>query len=254
MIDPTSTADPLVYDEAVDPELRALLGLGEPPPPPEISPDVDLGPLSWLVATAHAALDQETRARLNRWIPTADDLDAYLRAVREVLGQVREDVLAKTPLEQEFRPLYRDLVLAAAWQESCWRQFVRRNGKLVALRSPVGSVGIMQVNQRVWRGAYDQKGLLGDLAYNARAGAEILMHYLRDYAIAKGEHRRAGGLANLARATYATYNGGPQHLTRYRAGKGSRALKQIDASFWEKFVAVQRGRELEVARCFGFGS
>jgi len=70
-------------------------------------------------------------------------------------------------------------VLATAWQESCWRQFVRRGGQIVR-PSPVGSVGIMQVNQCVWRGAYDQKGLLGDIAYNARARAEIVLHYLRD--------------------------------------------------------------------------
>ena len=68
---------------------------------------------------------------------------------------------------------YRRLVPATAWQESCWRQFIRRGGKLVAIRSRVGSVGIMQVNERVWRGVYDRKGLVGDIAYNTRAGAEI---------------------------------------------------------------------------------
>ena len=251
MIDPTTPGDPLDYTDAVDPELRDLLGLGAPLPPPDVAPDVEVDPLSWLVPSAVAGVDPAALRRLNSWIATKDDLDPYLRAVRDLLLTVREETLAKTPLDEQFRPLFRDLVLASAWQESCWRQFVRRGGKLVTLRSPVGSVGIMQVNERVWRGAYDRRGLVGDMAYNARAGSEILMHYLRDYAIAKGEHRRPGGIANLPRATYAVYNGGPGHLTRYRR-KTRRSLAAIDTGFLEKFQAVQQGRELEVARCWGY--
>jgi hypothetical protein len=252
MLDPSAAGDPLEYDEEVDPELRSLLGLGAPPPPPEPSPEVDFDVLSWLVTPAVAAVDSQLRQRLGTWIPTADDLGKYLRAVRELLVGIREEPSAA--LEEQYRALYRDLVLATAWQESCWRQFIRRGGKLVALRSRVGSVGIMQVNERVWRGAYDRKGLVGDMAYNARAGAEILLHYLRDYAIARGEHRKDGGIGNLARATYAVYNGGPRHLTRYRSRATPRSLKAIDEGIWEKFVAVQQGRELEVARCYGYGT
>jgi len=251
MLDPSAAGDPLAYDEDVDPELRALFGFGAPPPAPEVSPDVDFDVLSWLVPAAVAAVDPQLRQRLNTWIPTASDLDQYLRAVRELLIGVREEPIAA--LEDQYRPLYRDLVLATAWQESCWRQFVRRAGKLVALRSRVGSVGIMQVNERVWRGVYDRKGLVGDIAYNARAGAEILLHYLRDYAIARGEHQKPGGIGNLARATYAVYNGGPRHLTRYRNRATPRSLKAIDEAFWERFVVVQQGRETDVAKCFGWG-
>lgn len=254
MIDPVSPDDPLRYGEELDPELRTLLGFdAPPPPPPEISPDVELDVLWWLVAPAYAALDREAIARLNRWIPGSQDLDAYLRLVRELLRQVHEEALAATTLEETFRPAYRHLVLATAWQESCWRQFVRRGGKIVPLRSPVGSVGIMQVNQRVWRGVYDQKGLLGDIAYNARAGAEILLHYLRDYGLARGEHRQPGGAANLVRVTYALYNGGPRNLARYRGRKPNRAFERVLDAFFEKYQAVQAGRELEVARCWGFG-
>lgn len=257
MLDPVSAADPVVPDDAVDPELRGLLGLDAPPPPPEIPPDVELEeePLSWLpslVGTAHA-IDRPALARLNTWVPTPGDLPDYLRAVRALLAEVREEPLAAGKLDSAHHALFRHLVFATAWQESCWRQFVRRDGKLVPLRSPVGSVGIMQVNRRVWRGVYDQNGLLGDMAYNARAGTEILLHYLRDYAIARGENRRPGGADNLARATYAVYNGGPQHLTRYRARNPARSLKHIDQSFWEKFTAVRAGRELEVASCWPWG-
>jgi hypothetical protein len=252
MIDPTTPGDPLAYTDAVDDELRDLLGLGAPLPPPDVSPDVEVDPLSWLVPSAIAAADAATLRRLNSWMPAAGDLDAYLRAVRDLLAQVWEETLGKGALDEPFRPLFRDLVLATAWQESCWRQFVRRGGKLVTLRSPVGSVGIMQVNERVWRGAYDRRGLVGDIAYNARAGSEILLHYLRDYALAKAEHRQPGGVGNLARATYAVYNGGPGHLTRYRVRGTRRSLADIDDAFREKLEAVQQGRELEVARCWGF--
>ena len=109
----------------------------------------------------------------------------------------------------------------------------------------------MQVNWRVWRGVYDVAGLRRDIAYNARAGAEILFHYLRDYAIKAGEHRQPGGVDNLPRATYAIYNGGPGHMARYRKKGESRALRKIDDAFWRKFQAVRAGGELGVAECFG---
>jgi hypothetical protein len=44
--------------------------------------------------------------------------------------------------------------LATAWQESCWRQFIKKSGRLEPLISRAGAVGIMQVNPNVWRGFY----------------------------------------------------------------------------------------------------
>jgi hypothetical protein len=251
MVAPASAEDPVAYGVEVDPELRALMGLGPPLPPPDVAPEVELDPLSWLVPPARAGMDHEAVARLNRWAPTRRDAAEYLPLVRAMLDDVREQALAGATLEEPFRPIYRNLVVATAWQESCWRQFVRRNGKLVTLRSPVGALGLMQVNQHVWRGAYDVKGLLGDIAYNARAGAEILLHYLRDYAIAKREHLRAGGPDNLPRATYAVYNGGPGQLARYRARSPHRRASRVDAAFWKKYLAVRAGQEIDPAPCFG---
>jgi len=251
MIAPASTEDPVAYSEEVDPELRTLLGLGPPLPPPDVAPDVQLDLESWLVGTAWADVDGEAIARLNRWAPSSDDLDTYLPLVRDLLDHLRRQALEGSDLTPEFQGVYLALVPATAWEESCWRQFVRQNGRLVPLRSPVGSIGIMQVNQHVWRGAYDVRGLHGDIAYNGRAGSEILLHYLRDYAIARGEERQPGGIDNLARATYALYNGGPGHMTRYRGRHRSQALKRIDDGFWEKYVATRAGREMEVARCYG---
>jgi hypothetical protein len=106
----------------------------------------------------------------------------------------------------------------------------------------------MQVNRNTWRGVYDLKGLGGDIEYNGNSGGEILLYYLTRYAIRKKEDKQERG--NLARATYAAYNGGPGHLARYRAVKPNPALKKVDEAFWKKFQAVSSGRELEVQRCY----
>jgi soluble lytic murein transglycosylase-like protein len=154
-----------------------------------------------------------------------------------------------------YQPVYRHLVLATGWQESCWRQFIRSSsGAITYLRSPVGSTGMMQVNEHVWRGLYDLRGLRWDIHYNSRAGSEILLHYLENYAIARGEDREPGGIDNLARATYAVYNGGPGHLTRYRTKSTKPALKKIDELFWQKYQAVSAGKEMDVAHCLVGGA
>jgi hypothetical protein len=246
---PTAPEDPLAYSTAVDPDLRALLGLGPPLAPPEISPDVAPDLLSWLVRPAFAGLPAADLARLNRWAPARGDLDEYLPLVRRLLVDVADTTLAGAKLRADARALFRPLVLATAWQESCWRQYVRGGGgKLTPLRSSVGSVGLMQVNVHVWRGVYEVRGLHGDIAYNGRAGSEILLHYLRDHAVRAGEDRYPDG---LARSTYAIYNGGPGHRARYRAKTPRASLARIDKTFLEKYRAVRAGREMEVARCWG---
>jgi len=247
MIVPTAGEDALDYSEAIDPTLRALFGFGEPLPPPAENPDVDLS--WWRPAAAWAAGD--LTARLNKWVPTRQEVPEYLPLVHELLTETATQTLQKHPLDPQFHQLYRWLLPATAWKESCWRQFVRAGGTLKPMRSPVGAIGIMQVNPKVWRGFYDVKGLGQDIGYNAMAGAEILLRYLRDYAIAKGEHTATGSLDNLARAAYAVYNGGPGHLRRYRKAKTSRSLRKIDESFLDKYRKIKAGNALAVAECFG---
>jgi hypothetical protein len=153
-------------------------------------------------------------------------------------------------LSNEFHELYRHLVLVAAWQETCWRQFIKVGDGIKPIRSKRGAVGLMQVVPRVWRGFYDTNGLTFDIFYNARAGSEILLHYLENYAIAKGEHQVTGKIDNLARATYAAYNGGPTQLTRYRTQSTSRKVRAIDQAFYKKFRLTEKGNELAVADCY----
>lgn len=249
--------EPTLPGEESEPELRS------PPPSTSLLPgwlrDL-LDPSRWLAGSAHAAplpeetvagLGREQLARLNRWVPERTELPEYLPLVRTLLRATSTETAHAKSLAPAWRKLYGDLQLATAWQETCWRQYVRLGGAIRPLRSSAGAVGLMQVNTRAWRGFYDPRGLTGDIAYNGRAGSEILLHYLVDLALAKSEHKQPGGAENLVRASYAAYNGGPRHLTRYRRSSTSKSLRAIDASLFRKYKAVREGRELEVARCFG---
>jgi hypothetical protein len=208
-----------------------------------------------LVAPAHAAPavpppPAPSTSVLDVVAPGLAELEAYLPKVAEVLRDAAALAFARSDLERERLETFRHLVLAAAWQESCWRQYIERRGRLQPLRSSVGALGLMQVHPRVWRGFYSVDGLAWSIGYNARAGSEILLHYLRDYAIARGEEM-GGGPDALARASYAAYHGGPSHLRRYREPKRwNSALVAIDRAFYDKYLAVAAGAELRVRECF----
>jgi hypothetical protein len=252
IVAPASAEDPLAYSSAVDPDLRQLFGFGAPLPPPDLSgvPDGEAWWRQWLAPRPALAVGEPPSPKsLERWIADRDTIDAYLQTIREVLDEVTKQTLAGADLEERYHDLYRRLVLAAAWQESCWRQFIRARDKVTYIKSAVGSTGMMQVNEHVWRGVYDLRGLRWDIRYNGRAGSEILLHYLEDYAVARGEDKQPGGIENLARATYAVYNGGPGQLTRYRKKNESKSLKRIDDLFAAKYKAVTTGKETDVKQC-----
>jgi soluble lytic murein transglycosylase-like protein len=188
---------------------------------------------------------------LDRWIPTREELVEYLPRVGDLLGATALRTQRKKVLAGSYAKLFRNLVLTTAWQESCWRQFVRKGNTVSPLTSSVGALGIMQVNPRVWRGFYDVKSLRTSTKYNALAGSEILHHYLVDYAIKQREDQVRKNLDDLARATYAAYNAGPRQLDRYRRPfpKGQTGHR-IDADFWEKYQQVKKGNDLAVKSCF----
>jgi Transglycosylase SLT domain len=199
----------------------------------------------WLGVTLAAETNIK---KLNEWVPEESELEPYLLAVRGLLTGLSDKVGIKSKLAEDHKPLYRHIVLTAAWQESCWRQFIKKGKSLTPLASASGDLGLMQVNRNTWRNLYDIKRLGGDIEYNGNAGGEILHYYLTRYAVKNNEHKQQGG--DLARATYSAYNGGPSHLTRYRAAKQNPELKKIDEAFWDKFQIVSSGRELEVQRCY----
>ncbi|ABA58983.1 lytic transglycosylase domain-containing protein [Nitrosococcus oceani] len=251
IIAPQAGHHPLFYNFKVDPELRRLLGFSVAPSPSRKNSQLNLNEGLWRNAWAADSVDRPLISRLNQWVPTTKDMGTYLPMVHQLLDQTVSHLLQTHPLESQYHSLYRWLLLATAWQESCWRQFTKKGDKIRPFHSGGGSVGLMQINQNVWRGFYDVHDLNWDIAYNAQAGGEILLRYLVDYAIKKGEHKKTGDLDNLARATYAAYNGGPGHLRRYRKAGTPESLRKIDASFWDKYRTIKQGNELAVAQCFG---
>lgn len=254
MVEPAGGGDPIAYSLNVDNALRDMLGFSAfNAASPSGTRRSGLRGLPGIFHT-QAALSFWSRAafaaepglkKLNDWVPGSADLKAYLVAVRNLLAALSDRLAAKGKLPEERKPLYRQIVFTAAWQESCWRQFVKRGTPMV---SATGDLGLMQVNRNTWRNLYDLKQLTGDIEYNGNAGGEILLYYLSRYALRKKEDQQPGG--HLARATYSAYNGGPGQLARYRAAKQNPALKKVDEAFWEKFQAVSSGRELDVQRCY----
>ncbi len=243
-----SVDDPdLAYDTAVDPALRQLLGLE-----PDFSEDDATSfLLDWLLRPAYAAEINPTLVKqLNGWVPKRRDIDEYLRIMAQLLDAIALAERDKGKVPAAFFEIYDTLLRATAWQESCWRQYIEKAGAVHTIQSSAGALGLMQVNKHVWRGVYDIDTLTDNIGYNARAGNEILVHYLVDYAIKKGEHEVTGDANNLARATYAVYNGGPRHLSRYRNPASSKTLKKIDNAFWKKYLAIQQEGPAAVKQCY----
>ena len=240
----------LNYSTDIDPALRHLMGFEPEFPLSSTAPSAPWWVHLIPAADAGPSIDPALSQRLAGWVPQRSDLDAYLREVARLFDQVAQAEHARGHITARFMPVYDTLLRATAWEETCWRQFILKSGQIEPIRSPSGSVGIMQVNTHVWRGLYDVNGLLKDAGYNARAGNEILVHYLVDYAIKQKEHDKGGSLDSLARATYAIYNGGPGHIARYRKPGTGAALRKIDAAFWEKYLALKRGGPEVVKQCY----
>ncbi len=241
--------NPLHYDEAVDPELRQLFQL---PVSPESNQPSGFNFDFWPIRSAWAKSSNE---RLELWVPSRSELSEYLPMIRTLLTDSASSTAANaaenTQFDASVKKIFQSMVLATAWQESCWRQYVIKDRKIVTLRSSSGDSGLMQMNERVWRGLYDTQKLRWDTAYNAQAGAEVLLRYLVKYALKRGEQKHQGGLDNLARSSYSAYNGGPDQTSRYRNPQAPSAHRKIDAAFWTKYQAVKQGKELQVAECLG---
>lgn len=246
MINAGDAEDLLRYGNEVDPELRELWQR-------QIEIQRKAEPSAWhfllsVIPQAHAAASEKS---LNMWAPRQSELDVYLPRIADLLSGSATRAVEEQALADNYRDLFQDLVLATAWQESCWRQYVVKDQKIVPLRSSSGDVGLMQINERVWRGFYDIQKLRWDIDYNSHAGAEVLMNYLVKYALKKGEQNQPGGLTNLARASYSAYNGGPRQISRYRESDVPVSHQKVDALFWEKYQQVTDGQELNVASCLG---
>jgi hypothetical protein len=276
---PRLRSDPLTFSFDEDPELQKLFNIRPPltthdplpeerddAPEPATSPgDSSASVLtnylarlaSWAAPDASAALlpvtiDGEIRTvarRLYRRVPEPASLQDYTADVGQLLDLSASREIDDDYLEAQYGPTTRRLVRSAAWQESCWRQFVRRNKRITYLESSTRDLGLMQVNEYVWRGFYNIPRLKWDIAYNAGAGAQILLRRLRDCARYAAGHGVASSSDDLVRSAYSAYNGGPTACNRWNTVGVPSEKALIDVSFWLKYQALEQGRQLDVLQC-----
>src|SRR5260370_30946337 len=132
-------------------------------------------------------------------------------------------------------------------EEGWWGQFERKGDTITSRASALASVGLMQINQRVWRGFYNVERLRWDTAYNARAGAEILLGYFRQYGIEEG--RRSGHVEDAVRATYSVYNARPRAVSRYRDHGSTPRERRGDETFWALYRGFAAGGTADLLAC-----
>ncbi len=192
-------------------------------------------------------------SRLHHWLPPRGDLRPFIFKMEKLLTRTTAALLKKSALHRVYHDFFKRLVLSTAWQESCFRQFVRKKGKITYLISyNQSSVGLMQVNKRVWRGIYDIHSLMWNIHYNAAAGCEILQQYLTRYALPRLRRLKNKALMTeetVAGTVYAMYNGGPKQLRRYLKRKRAKRRFKSDRLFLKKFRLTTKGRLFQAALC-----
>jgi hypothetical protein len=252
---PGYQGDPLEYSDAPDPKLQDLFKFRDPDGPPRrLRRKPATPPQSWILPwlaprVAHADEADEWRqlsGRLDKWVPAQNELPSYREIVDRLLTLAAERSFDGEAIDERFDDLFRDLVKAVAWQESCWRQFVRDRGAAIApIQSSTGDVGMMQINVRVWRGFFNPVKLRWSAGYNAGAGAEILWQLLGRYGTKEARER----LANAARSSYSAYHGGPRRYQRYRRADTPPEMRLIDQAFWDKYQAISSGQAGDRVLC-----
>jgi hypothetical protein len=192
----------------------------------------------------------EVARRLGHAVVDSNNAPRYRDDMARLLGLSADHEIAQSKMDRRYRPTFRTLVKSAAWQESCWRQFVRTKGRVRWLESSSGDIGLMQVNKHVWRGFYNLQKLRWDVLYNAGAGAEILDQMMTG--VLRRPHIdpfRYDPVA-LVRSTYAAYNGGPDAYNRWRRGAlEPNPARAIDSAFLAKYGATARGNDFDILSC-----
>jgi hypothetical protein len=256
LLRPEAKEDPLLYGVDVDSTLRSLFGLPPesdvaptpaPPPDPKRGSGLRWRPVAYVAAAERGDDLTALNERLARWVPDDSELADYQGVMGQLLALTADRTLRAADLEPRYTRPYRTMLPATALQESCWHQFERKGDTITYRASSLGSVGLMQINQRVWRGFYNLERLKWDTAYNAQAGAEILARYLRQYGIEEG--KRTGRVEDVVRATYAVYNAGPKAVSRYRDQASTPRERGVDGSFWTLYQGFAAGGTADLLTC-----
>lgn len=222
---------PYEQDESIQEELEEI----------DLPEEVKADPLTlffdFLIPSAYGADESPIPlfAEILKWQVPADPYPEYVTRVREVLLQAATEVVGDEKIPVSLQGIYLDMIPAFAWQESCFRQFVVKKKKLTYLLSYNGtSVGLMQINERIWRGLYDRQRLRWDIHYNAAAGCEILALYLNRYVLRDQAWLAGDQPELLARVLYSMYNGGPGQYKKFLKREKSGQHYKSDLLFTEK--------------------
>lgn len=252
-----ATPQLLQYRHSINPDLRRLFEFGpHDQEPPAGKTQEDSGSLLRKLLTpltaneAMAASSVPGFQEILRWKVPKTDVQPYLQRVGKVLAAAASKVIAEGKVPKQAQKMYHHLIPAMAWQESCLRQFVVKGDQLTYLLSyNNSSVGLMQVNERVWRGLYSKELLRWNIEYNAKAGSEIAALYLKKY-IFRDEVKAAKLDDNtLARLVYALYNGGPSQHGKFLKRMQTRTFYDSDTLFWQKYQWVTSGQISKVSIC-----
>jgi len=204
---------------------------------------------AWAQKDNPSIVDDTTK----KWIFSREELDAYIERIKILLHDISDSTLEKSTIPDHYFELYRHIVFATAWQESCFRQFKIKNGSVAYLRSYNDtSVGIMQINEIVWRGMYDREKLRWDIEYNAEVGCQIIDLYLTRYALKRMKRlnfKKPLENDTLAQIVYAMYNGGPRQFYKFLKRNKRDKLFLSDHLFWDKYVWVKNGEWDNVRKC-----
>ncbi len=265
----------LDYRPGVNSELRRVLGLGAPPEAStpvthmeefEIEgEEIDFNEdedssfekliMSFMGKPAWAKADKPTITfkDIKPWVFSKKNYKTYVERVISLVEEASDGALNDSKIEEKYHDLYRLIVLSTAWQESCFRQFRVRKQKVTYLQSyNRTSVGLMQVNERIWRGMYDVHHLRWDIRYNTAAGCEILELYLRKYTLDRIKKMKAGKVLDddtFARIVYAMYNGGPGQFENILKRKNEGTFFSSDKLYFEKYSWVKNSKWENIRKC-----
>ncbi|MCX5806519.1 MAG: lytic transglycosylase domain-containing protein [Proteobacteria bacterium] len=247
----TKAETDLHYSPGVNRSLQTFFGLGQSLDDPELS--MNISAISLLKGDSEAPYyADESDSGLEQakaWIFKKENVVPYLSRIRLELEWQSSEILSKAKLDAKYQSLFPLIMQATAWQESCWRQFVEKQGKVSPIYSyNKSSVGMMQINERVWRGIYQPESLQWNARYNIRAGSEILDLYMRKYALRKPESRNISNDL-LAMAVYAMYNGGPGQFKKFLARTKNNTQQKTDKLFWEKYWWTKNNQVNKVSVC-----
>jgi hypothetical protein len=193
---------------------------------------------------------RQVARRLGHAVVDSHNAPRYRIDMARLLELSADREIVESKMDRRYRSTFHILVKSAAWQESCWRQFVRAKGRVRWLESSSGDIGLMQVNKHVWRGFYSLQKLRWDVLYNAGAGTAILNQMMTG--VLRRPHMdpfRDDPVA-LVRSTYAAYNGGPDAYNRWRRGAlEPDSARAIDSAFLAKYRATARGDGFDILSC-----